>query len=1078
MTNLFPTGYKGLSDSKHSGIEGSVYRSVGIDAHSTPGIIKAHQKLTKNSGTVVDELCKHAISTSDGSNLWFSSESGKIWRESAGTYTLVHTTSTSNVSFYTNVQDDSSLSADNTVLLTDDTSLTNDCTKIAQMVRFIEDTEIDAVEVYLREIGGLNGSYSLKLSIQENDVNNNSGQPDGVELASITQVVSTGSIQSDRHAPYNFVLDNTYTFTANKLYWIVIEVTDYTAIDPTEAVSVSVSEEVENHFAKRYVASAWTSSFESGSPFIIRAKLKRSVDREVALDNLTLGGLDSSVGLSADLTSTFAEAFGQSVVLTEDKTIDTVVFNLFESTIDGGYSLKVSIETDDNGVPSGVEIGSVTDVISSGDITADVDEFAFTFANPITLYADTKYWVIIKPTNLSDITQSVDNSYLGIKTGTSSYSGGALLAYRDINTDSTHALDLERTSSQSVAIADGSQTGLDITGDLTIEAEILPETTPPNNGDEYVIASKSRTDGNQRGYRFYIENVSSVFKLKLDISTDGTAVTTATVDYAGPSTPSTQRQHVAVVYDASAGSAEFFINGVKTGTTQTGLATSIYNNTANFTLGADNHGAVGAPANFFDGLLNDVRVWNVTRTEAQILANKGNELVGNESGLVGYWKFNNDYLDTTSNNNDLTATNSPVFSALSTNKWTTRTADATDITTYDMEMALKLVAIDSSTYGEVKCLGAEEFDNYIYWATEKLLNRIALDKITTANDWTDHAEIGFGEFLTGSTSNHPMVKQNLQLFIGDAQGIAKVNEDGEFERETQFLLKEPEVITAMTEFDIDVLVGTENVGLNKARTLRWNTEGESWSAEDDIEARSVNAFIKDDNYVYIQAGDFGDLYFYNGEKMEPFKKIQGDYSPTKKAIVNSKSVATLYGIPRFGLSNLTGNPTLEGVYSLGSYSKDYPKVADLSYPISTDTFTDLSLGAILVRDGDLFVSWKTTGSAGIDKIDYTTKYASAYFETMILTPPNERGVLKTLKELTANYALLPANTGITFGVKKNYENDYVSQTSKTDTKLNQIRVENSIPDVSALQIKVSLTTSSNSSPEIEDCEYHQEKPQR
>jgi hypothetical protein len=43
---------------------------------------------------------------------------------------------------------------------------------------------------------------------------------------------------------------------------------------------------------------------------------------------------------------------------------------------------------------------------------------------------------------------------------------------------------------------------------------------------------------------------------------------------------------------------------------------------------------------FMTGNLDDVRIWNVARTAAQISANKNCELQGNESGLVAYYKFN------------------------------------------------------------------------------------------------------------------------------------------------------------------------------------------------------------------------------------------------------------------------------------------------------------------------------------------------------------------------------------------------------------------------------------------------------
>jgi hypothetical protein len=90
MKSLFGNGYNGLSDTLFNGMQGSVYRSVGIDHRSKPGVLKAHQKLTKHSASTVTELCKERVSVSDGSRLWFSSESGKIWRESGGTYTQVY----------------------------------------------------------------------------------------------------------------------------------------------------------------------------------------------------------------------------------------------------------------------------------------------------------------------------------------------------------------------------------------------------------------------------------------------------------------------------------------------------------------------------------------------------------------------------------------------------------------------------------------------------------------------------------------------------------------------------------------------------------------------------------------------------------------------------------------------------------------------------------------------------------------------------------------------------------------------------------------------------------------------------
>ena len=83
----------GLSFSKWSGVKDSLYKMIGWDPHSFPGIIQVEQKLTKDSGSTVDELCRVAVASTNGSQYWFSYTSGKVWeRTSGGTWQLVHTT--------------------------------------------------------------------------------------------------------------------------------------------------------------------------------------------------------------------------------------------------------------------------------------------------------------------------------------------------------------------------------------------------------------------------------------------------------------------------------------------------------------------------------------------------------------------------------------------------------------------------------------------------------------------------------------------------------------------------------------------------------------------------------------------------------------------------------------------------------------------------------------------------------------------------------------------------------------------------------------------------------------------------
>jgi len=47
----------------------------------------------------------------------------------------------------------------------------------------------------------------------------------------------------------------------------------------------------------------------------------------------------------------------------------------------------------------------------------------------------------------------------------------------------------------------------------------------------------------------------------------------------------------------------------------------------------------GYPPAFFNGYIDEFRIWNVVRAPADIMSTMHKTLVGNEAGLVGYWKF-------------------------------------------------------------------------------------------------------------------------------------------------------------------------------------------------------------------------------------------------------------------------------------------------------------------------------------------------------------------------------------------------------------------------------------------------------
>src|SRR5205823_3655540 len=91
--------------------------------------------------------------------------------------------------------------------------------------------------------------------------------------------------------------------------------------------------------------------------------------------------------------------------------------------------------------------------------------------------------------------------------------------------------------------------------------------------------------------------------------------------------------HVAGTFRASTVQLTLYLDGTQVAT-QT-FATASLGNTSPVDIGRNG----GPTANFWLGKLDDVRVWNVVRTAAQIQANLQTELAGSPAGLVGNWRF-------------------------------------------------------------------------------------------------------------------------------------------------------------------------------------------------------------------------------------------------------------------------------------------------------------------------------------------------------------------------------------------------------------------------------------------------------
>ncbi len=319
--------------------------------------------------------------------------------------------------------------------------------------------------------------------------------------------------------------------------------------------------------------------------------------------------------------------------------------------------------------------------VTSGEYADDSTKIGFPYRSEVADLANRPYKVSTSEWVTSDLgssasfvkeTQTIDLAY----DGDSDYKARAVTyVYDDTNgllttktewgevtptttnsqvvSTSSASIDLESGSSQLLGITDAAQSTLDILGSMTIEAWVRPESQPSVGGIS-VIASKWSASADQ-SYALYYENDAGTKKLVFRM--DDTTTNPSKICSLSTTLSDATWYHVAVAYDAANASSTLYVNGSSIGYC-TGLYTSILNSTTDFRVGAWQNTAT----HFFDGLIDELRVWSGVRTQAQIQASKDAELAGNESGLQAYWRLNNSSLDTTTNDNDLTLYGGPVYS--------------------------------------------------------------------------------------------------------------------------------------------------------------------------------------------------------------------------------------------------------------------------------------------------------------------------------------------------------------------------------------------------------------------------------
>jgi len=226
----------------------------------------------------------------------------------------------------------------------------------------------------------------------------------------------------------------------------------------------------------------------------------------------------------------------------------------------------------------------------------------------------------------------------------------------------------------------GNSANLQITRNLTIEAWVKP--TSKSSICTIVGKKLEGTDTEKPGYALFInEYGTSNQKIGFESATSSPLLTTTGVINWDT------WQHVAVtVSNNTVGT--IYLNGQPQ--TTAGSADISTANTAQDML-------IGSLNNYFyfSGQIDEVRIWNVARTQAEISQCKDLSLIGNESGLVAYYRF--DEGSGTAVNDSAGGDNSGQFSSTSPG-WSEDSAPVTTGTQYSITGSVTLPSGGGASY--------------------------------------------------------------------------------------------------------------------------------------------------------------------------------------------------------------------------------------------------------------------------------------------------------------------------------------------------------------------------------------------
>lgn len=602
---------------------------------------------------------------------------------------------------------------------------------------------------------------------------------------------------------------------------------------------------------------------------------------------------------------------------------------------------------------------------------------------------------------------------------------------------------------------------------------------------------------------------TSGYEARLSISSNGTNEERYFVDISN-SISIDSWARLTVAWAASISTARFYINGNEIGTMTRSL-TTINNSTAAFAIGADFNSTA---RNFFDGRIDDARIWNKTLTASEVSTRNLRVLTGNEAALVSYFPFDNNFEDKTANNHDLTGSGTPTFSSdvpfsgissrIDEDQLNDTVGDIynvpTSISESDTNRATFVPEKDpnKSVILNINTVGT---GNWTVTIHDPQNNVVATKTVLNANVTTGFFEfifdevwrpirgatyhfhvtssIGDGKVVAQTTDDletayysthfqfliddkyHPIEHMLNFLVIGNERYVAKY-EAGEIYDPHRIVLPSGHRVRCFAFWREFLVIGTwqgeKITDKDSGRLFLWDGISDEINYYIDVPEGGINAALGSRGDLFFIAGYSGDLMVYRGgDRAEKIKRIP-KAQRQEFVEVFPGNMSMWRTILQIGVGSSDSTTLERGVYSWGSLNERLPEALNMEHPTSlgVQTTANTTIGVVAASGKKLYIGWQSGTTYGLDIVDSDgLPYSeSATYETLI----DDMGT-QTRRELPqairADFEPLREGEEVTISYRRDRDNNWRQLAHTAEVGNRFVRSEINV-DANELELKLDI----------------------